>query len=599
MKVTRRSFVTATAAGYVLGKAAPSRKSTSAERRLSPAHIAAVNRRRRVIVNYDTGSQGYLFDRRVEGADRKQVIMLYFNTPSTTNIISEGSQVDSIFWNFGEGNVAYWPSKVLPVIDLPGWRKWFDEGFDLLGTLLEETHQRGLEAFFSYRINGSDFLNEDGSFQTPTTKPLFKAQHPEWLLHAWNKEITYISGFLNYAIREVRDYKVSVLREVAENYNFDGIEIDFARITPVLPIGHQWENREHLTQFMRAMRLMTLEVEEKRGRPFLLAARIPENLEGCHFDGMEVETWAREGLVDVLVLGCRSFDVDLRAFHRITAGTGIKLYPALDDHHASDGYEHPSIEVLRGVFANWWEQGADGIQTFNWSNTSREVKARSGIWKKEDLELYWKDPFPRVWALHRQAYQEMGSPETLKGKDKGFVVQRRGGGHGPQVIANPDDWWTPRWMYFNTNMFGALPAALANDGKADALLFVYIADDFNALADRIKRVRVRILLSDPEAEVLPLPERLVQVLMASHGQVPDHLAPNIPAARGIENQIELRVNNILLRPPSVEGGWLVFEAQPRQFAVGNNLVGMRLTERSPKAQSQVLIEMLEVHVDYS
>ena len=64
---------------------------------------------------------------------------------------------------------------------------------------------------------------------------------------------------------------------------------------------------------------MLLEVERERGRPFLLAARVPENLEGCHFDGLDVETWAREQLVDIFVMGCRSFDVDIPAFRSITS----------------------------------------------------------------------------------------------------------------------------------------------------------------------------------------------------------------------------------------------------------------------------------------
>ena len=86
---------------------------------------------------------------------------------------------------------------------------------------------------------------------------------------------------------------------------------------------------------------MLLEVARKRGRPFLLAARIPENLEGCHFDGIDVETWAQEELLDIFVMGCRSLDVDIPAFRRITEGTNIKLYPCVDDHHASDGYQWP------------------------------------------------------------------------------------------------------------------------------------------------------------------------------------------------------------------------------------------------------------------
>ena len=79
----------------------------------------------------------------------------------------------------------------------------------------------------------------------------------------------------------------------------------------LLPIGRQWENRHHLTQFVRSVRAMLQALARKRGRPFLLAIRLSHRIESCHFDGIDVETWAREGLVDMFVLGTRSLDVDV------------------------------------------------------------------------------------------------------------------------------------------------------------------------------------------------------------------------------------------------------------------------------------------------
>ena len=541
------------------------------KQRLSQAHLAAVNRRRRVIVNFDTnfGSPSVVCP--LAGMDIERLVKGYFSM-----IDEEGVQMDSIWWCWLDGNYANYPSQILPVWELPGFKEWWDAGIDPVRVFAEETSKRGKEVFFSYRLNGTDMTSIE-----PLSKPLLKEAHPEWLLHTW--ESYGNPGYWNFAVQGVRDYKMSILREVAENYDYDGIEIDFARVPVTLPPGHQWENCKYLTEFMRAVRAMTLEIEENRARPFLLAARVPETLEGCHFDGMDVETWAREQLVDIFVLGNRSFDVDIAAFRRITAGTAIKLYPCMDDHHASDGYLHPPIEVFRGVSANWWHQGADGIQTFNFINSTPAGAALLG----------WKELDP-VWATHRQAYREMASPEGLKHKHKTFVVQRRGGGHGPTVVPNPEDWTTPRWMYFITNMFAPLPAKLANDGKADTLLMAYVADDLAGEAKEVERITVRVLLSDPAAEGLPADGRLQTVTVATKA----HTLQNIPPAKGIEDQIELRLNNTLLGRPVVDEGWLVFTAQPNQFAVGNNLVGLHVTERSPEVQGEISIEKLEVHVNY-
>ena len=259
-----------------------------------------------------------------------------------------GSHIDSISWNWGEGHHAPYPSRIMPLYDHPGYRKWAQGGVNLPQIFLEETRKRGLEVFYSYRINGSD--NDLG----PVAKIPGKEAHLDWLIPVpWGG-----NGLWNFAIEEVRQYKLKILKEVVEQYDFDGLELDFARNCPVLPPGQQWELREHMTDFMRAVRALTQDAERKRRRAFLVSARVGENLEGCHMDGLAVETWAREQLVDIFALGCRSLEVDLEAFRRITAGTSIRLQPCLDEHHSSDGYNWPPIEVVRGVYANWWDQGA-------------------------------------------------------------------------------------------------------------------------------------------------------------------------------------------------------------------------------------------------
>src|SRR5262249_28346074 len=53
----------------------------------------------------------------------------------------------------------------------------------------------------------------------------------------------------------------------------------------------------------------------------------------------------------------------------------------------------------------------------------------------------WRSLLPRRYTL-----------ASLVDKDKTFVVQRRGGGHGTTVVPDPADWPTPRWMYYLTNM---------------------------------------------------------------------------------------------------------------------------------------------------
>ncbi len=487
--------------------------------KLSSEHLEAVKRQRRIIVNNDVGHPRDQF-----GADPDEWVASRFGL-----FDESGSQVDSVSWCTDEGNAVIYPSKVLPIIDEPGVKKWLDDGVDILQVIVEASQERKLEAFFEYRPNGFDRAGKNWS--TPISLPI-KDRNPEWMLtgDAW----WVAEQRLNFAIPGVQDYKLAILREVAENYDFDGMNLDFGRAPPMLPIGQQWEYRDTMTEFVRKVRLMLQEAAQRRGRPFLLSVRVAATVPGCHFDGLDIETWVQENLVDIIVMGVRSFEWDVAGFHRITRGTHVKLYPSIDDVHASDGYKHPPIEVLRGVMANAWHQGSDGVLVFNWS--ASKLSTAIGV----------KKPF----APHQQAYHEIGDPQTMRFKDKTFVVQRRfGGGQGE------------RWDYYqNSNVQALLPAVLSGD-DVPTILTVYVADDLPANHDRLNRIDLRLLLSG---------------------------AP-------VQDVIQVKLNGILLSEPTRGGGgWWIYSLTPRHFALGPNLVSVRV----PGAPEAITIEKLEVQVDY-
>lgn len=546
---------------------------------LSPQHLAQIERRRRVVVNFDA-IHGDLNFTDIPPSDLVKLSLTFADDPE--------SQIDSIWWNWGEGHQSPYPSKVMPLYDHEGYRKWVEEGVDIMRIFLEATRERGLEAFYSYRVNGSD------NDLVVTREIPMKQRHPEWLLAGpWAPDRRIFWDFRN---QEIRDYKLSILREVVENYDFDGIEIDFARGPITLPLGQQWKYRDHLTDFMSKVRGLTLKAAERRGRPILLAARLPASIEGCRIDGIDIETWTNRQLLDIIVLGCRSFEGDVAGYRRLTAGTPIKLLGGSDEHHTSDGYDWPPIEVLRGVFANWWQQGVDGIYCFNWTYAMKEDADRIGAL----LHDY------RMAPVHRRLYREIGDPERLRRKDKTFVVQRRGGGGSgaPGTVG----WETPRF-FLNTNMLAQLPAALDDQGKTDTHLKLWVADPLGREAQHIRDISLRLILHDaaagPHIEKMntsvkpdpPGPNRMPRALIALFKRI-NHLYNSSPPD-DIGKRIEVRINNLLLGEPVVEDGWLVFPGlDPETFAQGTNLVGVRVTGRSPQAEAPLFVEKLELQVDY-
>ena len=546
---------------------------------LSSQHLSKIERRRRVVVNFDA-IHGDLKFANIPPKDLVKLSFTFADDPE--------SQIDSIWWNWGEGHQSPYPSKVMPLYDQDGYRKWAEEGVDIMRIFLEATKERGLEAFYSYRANGSD------NDLVVTREIPMKKRHPEWLLAApWAPDRKIFWDFRN---SEVRDYKLSILREVVQNYDFDGIEIDFARGPITLPLGQQWKYRHHLTDFMSEVRRLTLQAAEQRGRPILLAARLPASIEGCRIDGIDIETWTSRQLLDIIVLGCRSYEGDVAAYRRITAGTPIKLLGGSDEHHTSDGYDWPPIDVLRGLFANWWQQGVDGIYCFNWTYAMPEDAARIGALLHDS----------KMAPVHRRLYREIGEPKTLHRKDKIFVVQRRGGGGSgaPGTVG----WETPRF-FLNTNLLAQLPARLDDRGKADTHLRLWVADPLGRESRNIRDISLRLILHDaaagPYIEKLntsvipdpPGPHRIPRALVALFKDI-NHLYNSSPL-ESIRKRIDVRINNLLLEEPVVEDGWLVFRGlDPDIFALGTNLVGLRVTGRSPNAGAPLFVEKLELQVDY-
>ena len=135
-----------------------------------------------------------------------------------------------------------------------------------------------------------------------------------------------------------------------------------------------------------------------------------------------------------------------------------------------------------------------------------------------------------------------------------------------------------------------------------------MGDDLSIEAEKVKDLTLRVLLHDRsrggyvrtgEAKLSgsPDPGRIEPAVIRKWSSR-DFLW-NCPPAKGIQDRFEVRINNALLGNPTVNGGWLVWKhVHPQLFAVGENLVGVRVIGRAPDAAASMLVEKLELHVKY-
>ncbi|MCX6991943.1 MAG: hypothetical protein NT011_02250 [Kiritimatiellaeota bacterium] len=276
------------------------------------------------------------------------------------------------------------------------------QGTDPLQVMVDFCKAKDIEIFWSMRMNDT----HDYSWTPEKGYPLFpklKEQHPEWLLGSYSNKPPYgaWSG-VNYALPEVRDYCYRFFEEVCQNYNVDGVEMDFCRHLQYFPSvsnGGQAsdKDREMMTELLRRIRTMTEREGLKRGRPFLIAARAPDSAEYSRNLGLDIKQWMKEGLIDCFIgsdyfqLNQYGYQVDLA--HKY----GVKCYPGLSDTRVGGfgkggDQQRASDASYKARAMNVFAQGGDGVYIFNEYNASRNY-------------LY-----------------SIGSPTSLLGQDKMFFV---------------------------------------------------------------------------------------------------------------------------------------------------------------------------------
>lgn len=353
------------------------------------------------------------------------------------------AEVDAVFWHDGAGgNTANYDSDVL---ELTGERigktnlflkKLIADGNDPPKVAIREIKKRGADIFYSYRLNDCHDSIRGGK-RRPDLLAAFKLDNPEWTIgHGQEYGGPY---HLNFAVPEVRDLKFSVIEEIFRKYDFDGLELDFMRNPPYFIPKTEPENAHILTQFLRRVREHLNQRGEERGQPIALAVRVTEGLEGCRLDGFEVPTWIEERLIDIIIMGSNSIDIEVEAFKALAKGTDILVYPCLY-FFLPNWPNGLNAEMVRALATNYHYQGADGIYTFNWFVHNYVHRPERAARFEEQFD----------WL------REINDPDAMRGKDKRYVADRG----GPSI-------WYP-----HGRLHCVLPVTLAEGSRTNVTVMI-------------------------------------------------------------------------------------------------------------------------------
>jgi hypothetical protein len=251
------------------------------------------------------------------------------------------------------------------------WGPWLiSQGRDALQITVEFGHLHAMEVFWSMRMNDT---HDSGN---PALFAKWKTEHPQYLMGRKGDEFPYGGGrwsAVNYAIPEVRDKVFRILKDVCTRYDVDGVELDFFRHPVYFKPQMTGDDvtQEHcdmMTELLGRLREMTEAVGRDRGRPMLIAARVPDSVGYAKAIGLDLVRWLEDDLLDMMV-GSGYFHLEpWESFVALGKRYDVPVYAGISASRIEDP-QNPEregdIEVWRGEALRAWDAGVSGIYTFN------------------------------------------------------------------------------------------------------------------------------------------------------------------------------------------------------------------------------------------
>jgi len=303
-----------------------------------------------------------------------------------------------------------------PKADVAGFRKGIGamlavhrQGVDYPGRVVARCRLRGMSPWISLRMNDCHCNDSpDHAFHGSFWKrnPGFRRQDCTG----------YFATCLDYARPEVRDFFEALVAESLERWDIDGLELDFMREPYLFGGGKEAEGAPILTAWLRGVRKRTAEAGASRGHPLRLGVRVPSRPETASAMGLDAVGWAKEGLIDLLVVTPRwatlEFDMPLERWRELLGDARVTLAGGLEVLcRPSPGAAAATVspELAAGAAASALSRGADAVYLFNYFQSSNAGWTRPVYLKTlaAMASLDALEPLPRAVAV---TYRDIVAP---------------------------------------------------------------------------------------------------------------------------------------------------------------------------------------------
>lgn len=331
------------------------------------------------------------------------------------------------------------------------------DGIDPYQLWIARARKHGISPWISMRMNDVHNVDDEQSYMHSD----FWRQNPQFRRINYRLDRSADRAF-DYGHKEVRDYHFKLIRELVERYDFDGLEMDWMRFGFHFKPGHEQQGAELMTEFTADVRRLLNTWERRRGHKIRLGARVPSRPQTALSLGYDPATWARRGLIDMLVVtpfwASIETDMPIELWRELLRGTSVTLAAGLEvlirSHPDSKQFQKNTLETVRGAAASLLDRGADRVYLFNYMDSQTAM---------DDLENY-----PKL-------LREVGQPETLAGKSRRHVMTFADtwAPGEPQAIPLPRQCGANRWQGFRlatgpVPTTGTVSALLGIEGLTEA-----------------------------------------------------------------------------------------------------------------------------------
>jgi len=251
--------------------------------------------------------------------------------------------------------------------------------WDLLDLVIDELRPRGLEILGAVRMSDTHHTSFENA-------PKFAREHSHYVIKQPDGRTNETA--LDYSYPEVRAHRLGIMRDVVENYDLDGLELNFCRWAKHFPRDKGREKAPILTEYIGEIRRVLDKAAESRGRKRLtLGVRVPEGVRECWLAGIDIKSWIDSGNIDYVVVATWN-EVDpqlpIGEFAELVRGKKCQLLAMMGNMMGGLWWGEPkvvgrglaqfrnnysgmllTVEEARACAANYYAWGADGISFWN------------------------------------------------------------------------------------------------------------------------------------------------------------------------------------------------------------------------------------------